>query len=112
MTAVTGGAALTGQNSHLLSHQTFFFFFFFIFAPSWTEPLNVHITVVLVVVVVVGGVKDQSAIHKALYGVFVYMYAIFVFILCDNTLTGDILFLPLDRLECSQTNVWSPYFIS
>lgn len=96
MTAVTGGAALTGS------------FVFSIFAPSWTKPLNVHITVGLDV----GGVKDRSAIHKALYGVFVYMYAICVFILCDNTLTGDVLFLPLDRLECSQTNVWSLYFIS
>lgn len=110
MTTVTGGAALTGQNSHLLSSNWEFFFFSSIFAPSWTKPLNVLITVGLDE----GGVcvKEQSAIHKALYGVFVYMYAISVFILCDNTLTGDILFLPLDRLECSQTNVWSPYFIS
>lgn len=98
MTAVTGGAALVSNWD-----------FFSIFAPSWTKPLNVHITVGLDVG---GGATAQSAIHKALYGVFVYMYAIFVFILCDTTLTGDILFLPLDRLECSQTNVWSPYFIS
>lgn len=70
MTAVTGGAALSGQNSHLLSRQTgrCFSFFFSIFAPSWTKPLNVHITVSLDGG---GGVKDQSAIHKALYGVFV-----------------------------------------
>lgn len=45
MTTVTGGAALTGQNSHLLSSNWEFFFFSSIFAPSWTKPLNVLITV-------------------------------------------------------------------
>lgn len=79
MTAVTAGVALTGRISWLLSllKQTGIFFSS-TFTPSWTKPLNVNIAVALD-----GGVKDQSAIHKALYGVFVSnMYAIFVFILC------------------------------
>lgn len=88
--AVTGLSRGAGDSRHCrrrsdwtdlvaaFSSQTNWDFFFSTFTPSWTKPLNVNIAVALD-----GGVKDQSAIHKALYGVFVSnMYAIFVFILC------------------------------